>query len=50
MSDNECGVEHTGGRKRQRAGTLERTVKYDKKAFDTGQEWLSSSPSDNENS
>ena len=33
MSDNDFIVEHTGVRKRQREGTLERVVKYDKEAF-----------------
>ena len=33
VSDNDFSVEHTGVRKRQREGTLERVVKYDKEAF-----------------
>ena len=48
MGDNDFSVEHTGVRKRQRAGTLERTVRYDKKAFEKAWKWLASSPSDSE--
>ena len=33
MGDNGFSVEHTGVRVRQRAGTLERVVKYDGGAF-----------------
>ena len=48
VSDNDFSVEHTGVRKRQRAGTLERAVRYDKEAFDKAWAWLASSPSDSE--
>ena len=41
MGDKDFSVEDTGVKKRQRAGTLERTVEYDKKAFDKAREWLS---------
>ena len=34
MGDNDFAVEHTGVRKRQREGTLEKVVKYDKEAFE----------------
>ena len=34
--------------KRQRAGTLEKVVKYDKEAFDKAWAWMASSPSDDE--
>ena len=33
MGDNDFKVEHTGVSRRQRAGTLERVVKYDQEAF-----------------
>ena len=33
---------------RQRAGTLEKVVKYDKEAFDKAWAWMASSPSDDE--
>ena len=33
---------------RQRAGTLEKVVKYDKEAFDKAWTWMASSPSDDE--
>ena len=48
MSDNDFSVEHTGARKRQREGTLERVVKYEKKALDKAWAWMASSPSDGE--
>ena len=48
MSDNDFIVEHTGVRKRQREGTLERVVKYDKEALDKAWAWMASSPSDGE--
>ena len=41
-------VEHTGVRKRQREGTMERVVKYDKEALDKAWAWMASSPSDGE--
>ncbi|CAM9788620.1 unnamed protein product, partial [Sphacelaria rigidula] len=33
LGDNDFSVEHSGVRVRQRAGTLERVVKYDKDTF-----------------
>ncbi|CAN0505402.1 unnamed protein product, partial [Laminaria digitata] len=48
MGDNDFAVEHTGVRKRQREGTLEKVVKYDKEAFEKAYAWLASSPSDDE--
>ena len=48
MSDNDFSVEHTGVRKRQREGTMERVVKYDKEALDKAWAWMASSPSDGE--
>ena len=46
--DNDFSVEHTEVSKRQRDGTLERVVKYDKEALDKAWEWMASSPSDDE--
>ena len=46
LGDNDFSVEHTGLRVRQRAGTLERVVKYDEDAFRTAWDCLASS--DNE--
>lgn len=37
MGDNDFSVEHSGVRVRQRAGTLERRVKYEAEAF--GEPW-----------
>ena len=48
IGDNKFSVEHTGARKRQREGTLERLVKYDKEALENAYAWLASSPSDGE--
>ena len=48
MSDNDFSVEHTGVRKRQREGTLERVVTYDEEALDKAWAWMASSPSDGE--
>ena len=45
MGDNDFSVEHTGVSKRQRAGTFEKVVKYDKEAFDKAWAWMASSPS-----
>ena len=49
----QCGrqrlaVEHTGVRKRQREGTLEKVAKYDKEAFERAYAWMAPSPSDEE--
>ena len=46
MSDNDFSVEHTGARKRQREGTLERVVQYDQEALDKAWAWMAPSPSD----
>ena len=43
MGDNDFGVEHTGVRVRQVAGTLERVVKYDAVAFQKAWDFLASS-------
>ena len=40
LSDDDFSVEHTGARKRQREGTLERAVKYDVEAFKTAWHYL----------
>ncbi|CAN0047978.1 unnamed protein product, partial [Sphacelaria rigidula] len=40
MGDNDSSVEHSGVRVRQRAGTLERVVKYDKDAFTKAWDYL----------
>ena len=41
-------MEHTGVSARQRAGTLERVVKYDQEAFTKAWDYLAKSPSDDE--
>ena len=46
LGDNDFGVEHTGVRVRQRAGTLERVVKYDAVAFQKAWVFLASSDDD----
>ncbi|CAN0464352.1 unnamed protein product [Laminaria digitata] len=46
LGDNDFRVEHTGVSARQRAGTLERVVKYDAAAFSAAWDYLASS--DNE--
>lgn len=46
MGDNDFGVEFTGVTVWQRAGTLERVVKYDEKAFTKAWDYLVSSTSD----
>ncbi|CAM9188403.1 unnamed protein product, partial [Laminaria digitata] len=46
LGDNDFRVEHTGVSARQRAGTLERVVKYDATAFSAAWDYLASS--DNE--
>ena len=43
MGDNDFSVEHTGVRVRQKAGTLERVVKYDAVAFQKAWYFLASS-------
>ena len=48
MGDNGFKVEHTGVKKRQRAGTLERVVKYYQEAFSKAWDHLASSPSGGE--
>lgn len=48
MGDIDFSVEHSGVRKRQRAGTLERVEKYEKEALDKAWAWMASSPSDGE--
>lgn len=48
VGDNDFAVEHTGVRKRQREGTLENVVKYDKDALERAYAWMASSPSDDE--
>lgn len=50
LGDIDFSVERNDVRKRQREGTLERTVRYDMEAFDKAWDWLSSSPSDEEDS
>ena len=47
MGDNDFGVEHTGVRVRQIAGTLERVVKYDAVAFQVWDFLASSDDEDN---
>ena len=39
---------YTGVRKRQREGTLERVLKYDKVALEKAYAWMAASPSDSE--
>ena len=41
LGDNDFSVEHSGMRARQRAGTLERVVKYDVDAFKAAWDFLS---------
>ena len=48
VGDNDFAVEHTRVRKRQREGTFEKVVKYDKEAFERAYAWIASSPSDDE--
>lgn len=48
LGDNDFSVEHAGVRVRQRAGTLERVVKYDAEAF--GKAWDVLAASDDEES
>ena len=40
MGDNDFSVEHTGVTARQKAGTLERMVKYDQEAFTKAWDYL----------
>ena len=46
LGDNDFRVEHTGVKARQRAGTLERVVKYDAEAFNAAWDYLASSDSE----
>ena len=48
MSDNDFNAEHTAVTAWQRAGTLERQVKYDREAFKKAWDYLAASPSDSE--
>ena len=48
MGDNDFSVEHTGVTARQKAGTLERVVKYDQEAFTKASDYLAAPPSDGE--
>ena len=48
VGDNDFAVENTRVRKRQREGTLEKVMKYDKEAFERTYAWMASSPSDDE--
>ena len=48
MGDNDFSVEHTGVTARQRAGTLERVVKYDQDAFSKVWDYLAVPTSDGE--
>ena len=49
MGDNDFAVEHTGVRKRQREGTLEKMVNTTgREAFERAYAWMASSPSDDE--
>ena len=41
LGDNDVSVEHSGVRARQRAGTLEKVVKYDVDAFKAAWDFLS---------
>ena len=43
MGDNDFSAEHTGVRRRQMAGILERVVKYDAVAFQKAWDFLASS-------
>ena len=46
LGDNDFRVEHTGVKARQRAGTLERVVKYDAEALSAAWDYLASSDSE----
>ena len=46
LGDNDFRVEHTGVKARQRAGTLERVVKYDAEVFNAAWDYLASSDSE----
>ena len=48
MGDNDFSVEHTGVTARQRAGTLERVVKYGQDAFSKAWDYLAAPTSDGE--
>ena len=48
LGDNDFSVEHARVSARQRAGTLERVVKYDQEAFTKAWDYLTKSPSDDE--
>ena len=48
MGDNDFSVEHTGVTARQRAGTLERVVKYDQDAFSKAWDYVTAPTSDGE--
>ena len=48
MGDNDFSVEHTGVTARQKAGTLERVVKYDQEAFTKAWDYLAAPTSDGE--
>ena len=48
MGDHDCSVEHTGVTARQKAGTLERVVKYDQETFTKASDYLASPTSDGE--
>ena len=48
MGDNDFRVEHTGVSARQKAGTLERVVEYDKKAFAEAWDYMAKSDSEGE--
>lgn len=50
MGDNGFSVEHTVVRARQKAGTLDRVVKYYQGAFKKAKDFLAASPSDDEGS
>ena len=48
MGDNDFSVEHTGVTARQKAGTLERVVKYDQEAFTKAWDYQAAPTSDGE--
>ena len=48
MGDNDFSVEHTGVTARQKAGTLEKMVKYVQEAFTKAWEYLAAPTSDGE--
>ena len=48
MGDNDFSVEHTGVTARQKAGTLERVVKYDQETFTKAWDYLAAPTSDGE--